>query len=90
MGRVGLERLGEDVIVTWLERFDGGSGAVKLRRVSEAGALRPSRTVARTGSGRASGFPRTAVFGGDVYVSWTEAYSRQGPSRVQVAKVVFE
>jgi hypothetical protein len=31
-----------------------------------------------------------AVFGGDVYVTWTEAYTRAGPSQVRIAKVKVE
>ena len=90
VGRVDVEYLGDDLVASWIERQDGGRGDVRLRRVSATGAAAPSFSVARTGSARASGFPRMAVFEGDVYVSWTEAYTRRGPSQVRVAKVVFQ
>ena len=90
-GRVDIELLGGEAIVTWLERGgEGAEGAVKLRRLLPPDGLGPSHPIAHTGSGRASGFPRMAVFRGDVYVTWTEAYARQGPSQVRVAKVLIE
>lgn len=88
VGRVDVEYLGDDLIVSWVERGDEGSGAVRLRRVGSTVA--PSVGVAQTGSRRASGFPRIAVFEGEVFVSWTEAYARRGPTRVRVARVAFE
>jgi|TARA_B100000315_G_scaffold186215_1_gene175518 hypothetical protein len=90
VGRIDIEQRGDSAIVSWLERGDEGEAEVKLRRVTSSGEIEPSHAVARTGAGRASGFVRTAVFQGDVYVTWTEAYSRQGESQVQIAKVVFE
>ena len=90
VGRVDIENVGESVVVSWLERIEGGAGEVKLKLVSPSGATGASFSLAKTGSGRVSGFPRMAVFDGDVYVSWTEAYARRGPSRVQVAKVVIQ
>ena len=90
VGRVDIETLDDAVIVSWLERIEGGTGEVKLRRLLSSGASGASVSLGQTGAGRVSGFPRMAVFGGDVYVTWTEAYARRGPSRVQVAKVVIE
>jgi hypothetical protein len=90
VGRIDIEQRGDSAIVSWLERGDEGEAEVKLRRVTSSGELGPSHAVARTGAGRASGFVRTAVFQSDVYVTWIEAYSRQGESQVQIAKVVFE
>ena len=63
---------------------------MKIRRVSPLGGPSPSHLIANTGSGRASGFPRMAVFGGDIYVTWTEAYTREGSSKVRIAKVMIE
>jgi len=89
-GRVDVEWLGERAVVSWIENLEGREGEVRLKRVSPSGEAEPALTVARTASGRASGFPRMAVYAGELYVSWTESYSRKGPSQVKVAKVVDE
>jgi hypothetical protein len=85
VGRVDVELAPGGAVVSWLER----EGAVAARRVSPSGELSDAVTVARTGSDRASGFPRMAAFGEHVYVAWTESYSRSGPSRVHLARLVI-
>jgi hypothetical protein len=85
IGRVDVELAGDDPVVVWLDK----GGAVRARRVASSGELSESIVVAQTGSDRASGFPRIAVFRGDVYVAWTESYKRPGPSRVHLARLVL-
>ena len=82
-GRVDLMSLGEaGVLVTWLER-QGGGAAVLSRLVSRDGSLGPVKSLASTGEGRASGFPRIAPYGSDrVAVTWTDT---GGDGQVHVA-----
>jgi hypothetical protein len=89
LGRVDVELLGDGAIVSWLARATRG-GEVLARRISPEGNASEVVTVARTGADRASGFPRIATFQGRIYVAWTETESRQGPSRVQLARLVLE
>ena len=89
LGRVDIELLGDGAVVTWLARATRG-GEVLARRLSYKGDTSEVVTVARTGADRASGFPRIASFQGTIYVAWTEAESRQGPSRIQLARLVLE
>ncbi|MGH9387986.1 MAG: hypothetical protein ACRD1Z_00095, partial [Vicinamibacteria bacterium] len=89
LGRVDVELLGEGAVVTWLARATRG-GEVLARRISRKGGASEVVTVARTGADRASGFPRMASFQGTIYVAWTESVSRQGPSRIQLARLVLE
>jgi hypothetical protein len=89
LGRVDVELVGPDAVVTWLARATRG-GEVLARRVSPKGDRSEIVTVSRTGADRASGFPRTALFQGSIYVAWSESESRQGPSRVQLARLVLE
>ncbi|MGH9322885.1 MAG: hypothetical protein ACRD3V_23745, partial [Vicinamibacteria bacterium] len=90
LGRVDIELVGWDAVVSWLSRAEGRGGEVLARRVSPNGALSDVITVARTGSDRASGFPRMASFQGKIHVAWTESLSRQGPSRVRLGRLVLE
>jgi hypothetical protein len=89
LGRVDVELLGSDALVSWLARANRG-GEIRARLISASGGGSESITVARTGADRASGFPRTAGYQGAIYVAWTENASRQGPSRVQLARLVLE
>ncbi len=89
LGRVDLELLGDGAVVAWLARAARG-GEVLARRITPKGESSEIITVARTGADRASGFPRIATFQGTIYLAWTESLSRQGPSRIQMAKLVFE
>ena len=89
LGRVDVELTGDGALVTWLGRATRG-GEVLARRVSTKGVASDVITVASTGADRASGFPRIASFQGTIYVAWTEAESRQGPFRVQLARLALE
>jgi hypothetical protein len=89
LGRVDVGLTGDGAVVTWLARATRG-GEVLARRVSPKGDASEIVTVASTGADRASGFPRIASFQGRVYVAWTEAESRQGSTRVQVARLALE
>jgi hypothetical protein len=89
LGRVDVELKGDGAVVTWLARSTRG-GEVLARRVSPKGDASEVVTVASTGADRASGFPRMASFDGKIYVAWTEAESRQGPTRVQLARLALE
>lgn len=87
VGRVDVEWLGDDVVVSWAERLEGRDGEVRMKRVSTDGDIGSAVVIAKTGSGRASGFPRIARFQGELFVSWTESYERNGASRVRVGKL---
>jgi hypothetical protein len=89
LGRVDIELVGDGAVVTWLSRAERG-GEVLARRVSADGELGEIVTVAATGTDRASGFPRIASYQGKVYVAWTESTSRQGPTRIQLARLDLE
>jgi hypothetical protein len=86
LGRVDVELVGDGAVVAWLGRAERG-GEVLARRVSTNGELGEIVTVASTGADRTSGFPRIASFQGKVYVAWTESTSRQGPTRIQLARL---
>ena len=90
VGRVDIAWLGDDVFVSWVEKLKGRDGEVRMKRVSSSGEVGPSLVVAKTGSGRASGFPRIARFDGDIFISWTESYQRNGPSQVRIARITGE
>ena len=90
VGRVDIEAVGDGVVVSWIERGEGGRGAVKLRRVSASGTMTAPISLGETSAGRASGFPRMAMVDAEVFVTWTETYAGERPSRVQIAKVAFD
>ncbi len=89
LGRVDVELLGDGAVITWLARATRGA-EVLARKVSASGELGEIVTVASTGADRASGFPRIATYQGKVYVAWTESLSRQGPSRIRLARLDLE
>ena len=84
-----VELVGDGAVVTWLARAERG-GEVLARRVSADGKLGEIVTVAATGTDRASGFPRIASHQGSVYIAWTESESRQGPTRIRLARLALE
>jgi hypothetical protein len=89
LGRVDVELVGADAVVTWLGRGTRG-GEILARRISPKGDGSEAVVIARTGADRASGFPRVASYGGAIYVAWTENSTRQGPSRIQLARLILE
>lgn len=82
MGRVDVLVLPDgSALVCWMSGTADG-GAIKTRHVSHDGALGPVAVVARTDVSRASGFPRMARLGEDIYFTWTEFAK---PTRVRTA-----
>ena len=90
VGRVDVVAFGDATLVSWLERGVSGRAELRLARVTRSGAAGTTTTIAETGMARASGFPRLAVLDGHVYVTWTETFAGDRPSRVQVARVPME
>jgi len=72
-GRVDLLALDDgEVLVSWLERRDGGA-AVLSRRVSPSGSVGEIFELAATSEARASGFPRIARLGdANIVTAWTD------------------
>jgi len=81
-GRVGIQRLGNDVLVSWLERSGPDSAFVKVRRVKRDGTAEASITVNTTSGARSSGFPRITPVENGALLAWTAPGS---PSVVRMA-----
>ena len=73
-----------NALVSWLERAEGDSARVLLRRVHADGTRSPALEVARTAAARASGFPRMVPVGDELILAWTDPTT---PSRVRLARV---
>lgn len=72
VGRVDVELVGDGAAaVTWLERVPPEAGEVRVRRVTAAGALGSSHTLATTSASRPSGFPKLVRQGPDLLAAWT-------------------
>ena len=85
LGRVDLVLDAEgNAVVSWLERAEGDSARVLLRRVHADGTRAPALEVARTAAARASGFPRMVPVGDELMLAWTDPTT---PSRVRLARV---
>ena len=72
-----------DAIVAWVAA-EGKGAAIRLARVNRAGRVGPALTVARTETGRSSGFPRLERTGGTLVVAWVEP---SDPFRLRAATV---
>jgi hypothetical protein len=81
-GRVGIQLLGNDVLVSWLERSGPDSAFVKVRRVKRDGTAGEPITVNTTSGARSSGFPRITPVGDGALLAWTSPGS---PSVVRMA-----
>ena len=72
-GRVDVELLDDgSAAVSWLERTDSTDAQVRLRRVRRDGTAGTAITLARAVGTRASGFPRLARRGGELFAAWTQ------------------
>jgi hypothetical protein len=84
LGRVDVVLDAEgNALVSWLERAEGDSARVLLRRVHADGTRSPALEVARTAAARASGFPRMVPVGDALMLAWTDPTT---PSRVRLAR----
>ena len=83
-GRVNVALLPDGgALVTWIERVGGDTAAVRVRRISRAGAVGAPVTVAASSAARASGFPKMAITGASILFAWTVPGT---PSTVKVAR----
>ena len=83
-GRVATVLLDDgSALVSWIERTGGDTASVKARRVREKEGAGPSVIVTASSAARASGFPRMARSGNQIYFAWTVPGR---PSTVQVAR----
>ncbi len=71
-GRVGLQLVDGAAYVSWLERGEGDSAFVKLRRVQRDGTRDSSLVVSSSMGARSSGFPRMARLRDGLLFAWTE------------------
>lgn len=72
LGRVDVAWIDDaQVVVSWIVAR-GGNADVVLQAVGEEGVVGSRRTVATTGSGRASGFPRIVRQGNRLIAAWTQ------------------
>ena len=72
LGRADVELLPDgSALVSWLEKRDQ-EAAIQVRRVSREGVAGEEQTVGVTAPTRASGFPRMARNGHDVFFAWTQ------------------
>jgi hypothetical protein len=70
-GRVGLQLLDGAAYVSWLERGNGDSAFVQLRRVGRDGSRDAAIVVSPSSGARSSGFPRVARINDGLLLAWT-------------------
>ena len=75
MGRPCAVMLGNDFLVSWLEKTTSGA-EIRLRRVTPAGTLKASVAVAKVPASRTTGFPRLTVAGDRIRVAWRDGQVR--------------
>lgn len=86
IGRVDALLLSDgSALVSWMETSARG-GEILVRRVHSDGGLGPIETLASTGAGRASGFPRMVRAGETVHFAWVETGN---PPRLRTAAGVL-
>jgi hypothetical protein len=72
LGRTDVEMLDDgSALVSWLE-VTGQEALIQVRRLGSRGEVSEPVTVARTSTGRASGFPRMVRSRGLLLFAWTE------------------
>ena len=86
LGRLDLLLWDDDsALVSSLKNNGDGTAEVLLHRVAALGSTITQRTVARTGAGRLSGFPRLARTNDRIVVAWTDA--NEAGTRVRTALI---
>ena len=82
---VELDRTGT-AIVSWIERGNGDTARVQVRRVRPDGSADAPITVAMASASRAAGFPRMALRGDDLFLAWTVPGK---PSAIRMARATL-
>ena len=83
LGRVDVELMADgSAVASWIEFADDRS-EFRVRRIQPSGARSPAVIVSGLASGRASGYPRIGLSGGQLLFAWTA--SENGRSQVRTA-----
>jgi len=85
LGRVGLLLLDDGTaLVSWLSQGEGSEGLIQARAVFADGARGEVTTVAKTSSGRMSGFPQIAEYGDSIVFAWTQTGTEESMVRTLI------
>ena len=71
-----------EALACWIEQVDE-EAEILVRKISADGVAGPAITVSKTAASRASGFPKMARRGDEIYIAWTKT---DKPTRVRLAK----
>lgn len=87
LGRVDLVHGGEDTAwITWLALADKGA-EIRLGRFRRDGVSQ-TRSIASTGAARASGIPRIARIGDELFIAWV-ATGEDRPTAVRIGRLAI-
>jgi len=87
LGRVGLLLLDDGTaLVSWLSQGEGSEGLIQARAIFADGALGEVTTVAKTSSGRMSGFPQIAEYADSIVFAWTQT----GTDESRVRTLIYD
>ncbi len=75
-------------LISWLEGADERA-EIRLRRLSESGALGAPLVVARTSPSRASGFPKLIRVGSDCFLAWVDVDEPE-TSRIRLLQIPLD
>jgi len=88
LGRVDIVLLPSGhALLVWLESPAEGASTLRARRVHPDGGMDASFVVTETSADRASGFPRLARVGDDVYFAWTQIDAETDGHRVHMSRM---
>jgi hypothetical protein len=86
VGRVDVVLLPDgSALISWLGSSSGGTGEIRVRRITSQGELGPAQVIATTDAGRMSGFPQMVISGDDAVFAWTDA--TDGVTSVRAASI---
>lgn len=72
LGRVSVVALPDGgAVIGWIEKRSGGAAEIRLRRISPDGRRSASELVSAVDAGRKTGFPKMALSGGRLMLTWT-------------------
>jgi hypothetical protein len=90
LGRVQVVLAEAGPVVIWLEG-QGDAGRWRARRLERSGAVGAPLTIGHTRGARDAGFPRAALLGSELFVSWTDpGPTRADSSRVRVSRIALD
>lgn len=89
LGRVDLIYDNNNLIISWLEKENKESAAIRVAKINQEGVIEKKMTIAQTSIARSSGFPILKKWNKQLLMAWTKLIDEEENTTIASALINF-